>query len=334
MGFPEDLGKLALIKVKNESVAAAVEAVVSLQVEQVNQQEKEAPKEKEEKKVTVVQWDCEICTVINQPGGTKCHICFGQAPASAYVDEEAEKAKKDAQEKAEKAEEERLAREKELAEERMKQLELKRQEEEKEKEKIKQTFEKTQQFLAHSKVLGYLFSSIRNGKDRRPLLVGAVMQHSEECVTDLHLKSLAYRRQYLDNFMSTPTAAGAVENRLTRERFESEEECLESLLMNNQSLLESLYPALGDNRDASKSIFSHLGVNQVMGSADVGVVRLPLKEVSLLCQIGKDVSPESPLLVLVQGRRKDDVISTFLVSISHTGAAHSAGALCLEVKEV
>jgi hypothetical protein len=36
MGFPEDLGKLALIKVKNESVAAAVEAVVSLQVEQVS----------------------------------------------------------------------------------------------------------------------------------------------------------------------------------------------------------------------------------------------------------------------------------------------------------
>lgn len=30
MGFPEDLGKRALIKVKNESVAAAVEAVVAL----------------------------------------------------------------------------------------------------------------------------------------------------------------------------------------------------------------------------------------------------------------------------------------------------------------
>jgi len=55
-------------------------------------------------------------------------------------------------------------------------------------------FEKTQQFLAHSKVLSYLFISIRNGKDKRPLLVGAVMLNSEECVTDLHLKSLAYRR--------------------------------------------------------------------------------------------------------------------------------------------
>jgi hypothetical protein len=134
--------------------------------------------------------------------------------------------------------------------------------------------------------------------------------------------------------MSSPTAAGIVENRLTRERFDSEAECLESLLMNNQSLLESLYPALGDSGDAGKSIFSQLGVNQVMSSADVGVVRLPLKEVSLLCQIGIDVSPESPLFVLVQGRRKDDVVSTFLVSISHTAVAHSARALCLEVKEI
>ena len=126
MGFPEDLGKLALVKVKNESVAAAVEAVVSLQVEQVSQQAKDNDKvaPKEEKKVAVVQWVCEMCTVINQPGGTKCHICFGQAPASAYVDEEAEKAKQDAEDKAEKAKEEKLAREKELAEARIKQAEL------------------------------------------------------------------------------------------------------------------------------------------------------------------------------------------------------------------
>jgi uncharacterized UBP type Zn finger protein len=33
MGFPEELGKRALIKVKNESVAAAVEAAVTLQAE-------------------------------------------------------------------------------------------------------------------------------------------------------------------------------------------------------------------------------------------------------------------------------------------------------------
>lgn len=55
------------------------------------------------------------------------------------------------------------------------QEELKRLEEEKHKEKVKQEFEKTQRFLEQSKVLGYLFSSIRGGKDKRPLLVGAVM---------------------------------------------------------------------------------------------------------------------------------------------------------------
>jgi hypothetical protein len=74
-------------------------------------------------------------------------------------------------------------------------------------------------------------------------------------VTDLHLKSLAYRKQYLAHFMGPPSLAGVVENRLTRERFNNEAECLESLLLNNQSLLESLYPALGDHKDA------HLGMN-------------------------------------------------------------------------
>ena len=71
-----------------------------------------------------------------------------------------------------------------------------------------------------------------------------------------------------------------------------------------------------------------------MSAADVGVARLPLKEVSLLCQIGSDVSPESPLFVLVQGHRKDDTMSTFLVSVSHSGVAHSRRALSLEVKEI
>ena len=71
-----------------------------------------------------------------------------------------------------------------------------------------------------------------------------------------------------------------------------------------------------------------------MSTADVGVARLPLKEVSVLCQIGTDVSPESPMFVLVQGRRKNDTISTFIVSVSHSGAAHSRRALSLEVKEI
>jgi len=115
MGFPEDLGKLALIKVKNESVAAAVEAVVALQVEQASKLEKEPAAEK--KKVTVVQWNCEMCTVINQPGASTCHICFTPAPSTAFVDEAAEKATRDAEEKKKKDEAEKLEAAKRLEEE-------------------------------------------------------------------------------------------------------------------------------------------------------------------------------------------------------------------------
>ena len=92
MGFPEDLSKLALIKIKNESVAAAVEAVVALQAEKLSQNAKESLKET--KKVTVVDWNCEACTIINKPGGTDCDMCGCKAPESAFVDSTAEKAKK------------------------------------------------------------------------------------------------------------------------------------------------------------------------------------------------------------------------------------------------
>ena len=135
MGFPEGLSKEALIKVKNESIAAAVEAVVTLQNEHGSQPEKNAPMAG--KKPTVSQWNCEACTVINQPGGTECQVCGREAPAKAYVDEEAEKARKEAEEKERQEEEERLARERELEEEKKRQEELKRLEEETLQEKIR-----------------------------------------------------------------------------------------------------------------------------------------------------------------------------------------------------
>ena len=139
------------------------------------------------------------------------------------------------------------------------------------------------------------------------------MLNSEECVIDVHLKSLSYRKQYLDNFMDRSSISGMIENRLTKELFDSEMDCLNSLFTNNQSLLESLYPALGDHRDSNREI------NAILRSADVGVVRLPLKEVSTLCQIGSDLSPEQPLFVLVQGQKADDEMSTYLISISLSG---------------
>ena len=73
-------------------------------------------------------------------------------------------------------------------------------------------------------------------------------------MTDVHLKSLSYRKQYLENFMSSSSISGMIENRLTKELFDSEVDCLDSLFMNNQSLIESLYPALGDHRDSIHEI--------------------------------------------------------------------------------
>lgn len=108
MGFPEDLARKALIKVKNESVASAVEAVVALQAEDIALT---ALQTKVDKKVTLVQWTCERCTVVNPPGGCTCHVCFGQAPAYAYIDEEAEKLKSDAENKKKKEEEQRVLKE-------------------------------------------------------------------------------------------------------------------------------------------------------------------------------------------------------------------------------
>jgi len=115
--------------------------------------------------------------------------------------------------------------------------------------------------------------------------VGALLNNKEECTTDLHLRCLEYGKEYLANFINAPSRSGAVENRLTKERFASEAACLDTLLANNQLLLESLHPAIGGQPYSSRSF------NQVLGSVQIGVVRLPLKEVSLVCQMGNDVSP-------------------------------------------
>jgi hypothetical protein len=79
------------------------------------------------------------------------------------------------------------------------------------------------------------------------------MANSEQGVADLHVRSLKYRSQYLDCFAGPPSIPNAndvvFENKLTKETFETREECLESLFINNQQLLESMYPALGGHRD-------------------------------------------------------------------------------------
>ena len=67
-----------------------------MQSQQASQLEKDA---ESAKKVTLVEWACEACTIINQPGGAKCSMCGLPAPASAFVDLQAEKAAKEAEEK-------------------------------------------------------------------------------------------------------------------------------------------------------------------------------------------------------------------------------------------
>lgn len=189
-------------------------------------------------------------------------------------------------------------------------------------------FQKTQRFLQQSKVVGHLFSSVKGGKDRKPLLVGALMLNHEECVADLHLKSCSYRKEYLANFISSSSISSMVENRVTKELFDSEAECLNSLLTNNQPLLESFYPALGSLDQSNHQ------VNQVMRCIDVGVVRLPLKEVLVASQVGDDVSPGKPLFFLVQGHKKNDELATYIVCVSHSSGVFDQGSLQLEAREV
>jgi hypothetical protein len=87
-------------------------------------------------------------------------------------------------------------------------------------------------------------------------------------VADLHIKCLTYRGRYLEYFKN---------NSLT---YNKDEPDLESLFANNKQLIESFYPALGDYRDPNYK------QNAIMESTDVGVVRLPLKEVKGVTQVG------------------------------------------------
>ena len=176
---------------KNESVAAAVDAAVVLQAEQMGTSHKV-----EAVKVAMKEWACPVCTVINKPGGSKCAVCGEAVPSEACVNEEEERAKKEAEDRAKKEEEERIEREKKLEEEVRQQNELKKKQEEENREAVRSEFESTKKFLEESKVHGFIFSSIKGGRDRTPILVGAVMSNSAQGVADVHLKSLSYRNAY------------------------------------------------------------------------------------------------------------------------------------------
>lgn len=72
MGFPLEACKKGLIKVKNESLPAAVDAIMELQ----ETDSKAVPKEKDSKEgLKVVSYECTVCTYLNPDGKAICEIC-------------------------------------------------------------------------------------------------------------------------------------------------------------------------------------------------------------------------------------------------------------------
>jgi hypothetical protein len=73
MGFPVELCKKGLIKVKNESVAAAVDIIMELQ-------ESELKKHPKPTNLTVISYSCTTCTYQNPDGKAVCELCGTPAP--------------------------------------------------------------------------------------------------------------------------------------------------------------------------------------------------------------------------------------------------------------
>jgi hypothetical protein len=75
-----------------------------------------------------------------------------------------------------------------------------------------------------------------------PFVIGATMTNEKSKTTDVHLKSIHYRRSYLANFMLKQDRRYI--NRITGEVYETEQACLDSLFNNHKVLIEGIYPAL------------------------------------------------------------------------------------------
>jgi hypothetical protein len=54
-----------------------------------------------------------------------------------------------------------------------------------------------------------------------------------------------------------------------------------------------------------------------MGCEDVGVVRLPLKEVTVLCQVGQTLTQDTSVHLYVQGTKSDATLATYLVTLAN-----------------
>ena len=74
------------------------------------------------------------------------------------------------------------------------------------------------------------------GLSKKPYLLGATFSNKELGFTDLHLKSIEYRKEYLSHFIETDNMMFI--NKLTGVQFTSEKECVDNLLKNHKDLLE------------------------------------------------------------------------------------------------
>lgn len=84
MGFPLEACKKGLIKVKNESVPAAVDVIMEMQ----ELESKVHPKEKggsSSEGLQVLSYECTVCTYVNADGKAVCELCGTAAPQTAYV---------------------------------------------------------------------------------------------------------------------------------------------------------------------------------------------------------------------------------------------------------
>lgn len=107
MGFSVELSKKGLIKVANESVAAAVDAIMELQAVENQQNSQGKPiATKTTAKETIIEYTCTMCTFINGAGKAICEVCGTPAPQTAIIF-----VKSDEDIKREQEEEDRLIRE-------------------------------------------------------------------------------------------------------------------------------------------------------------------------------------------------------------------------------